>query len=205
MGDLFRGKFLAGLCAAFARGEVRLPAVWDAPEAFDRLRDRLYRTRWVVYAKRPFGGPQQVIRYLSRYTHRVGISNHRLVAMTDDGVTFRTKAGKSITLPPVTFLRRFVQHVLTPGFVKIRHYGLVAASNAKTKLEVARSCIERSKRAEHVIASATTAQKAPPPDWRSLLRILTGIDLLVCSNCRLPTIVQKPLPPPVGRAPPEAA
>jgi hypothetical protein len=91
-----------------------------------------------MYAKRPFGGPEQVIRYLGRYTHRVGISNQHLVRMDDDGITFRTKEGKTVTLLPEPFLARFLQHVLPDGFVKIRHYGLMASGNATTKLELAR-------------------------------------------------------------------
>ncbi|XYH94950.1 transposase [Sorangium sp. So ce1128] len=80
MGALFRGKLLAALDTAIARGEVEMPGDEAAdPEAWDHLRDRLHRMRWNVYAKRPFGGAEQVIRYLGRYTHRVGISNHRLV------------------------------------------------------------------------------------------------------------------------------
>lgn len=206
MGNLFRGKFLAGLCSAQARGEIRLPARSDDPEAFARVRNRLYRTAWVVYAKRPFGGPEQVIRYLGRYTHRVGISNQRLVSMTDDGVTFRTKAGKSVTLSPLAFLDRFVQHVLPAGFVKIRHYGLVAAANAKTKLERARGLIEATNSLARERAPRATAVADPPrDDWRSRLLALTGIDLHVCPNCRLPTLVRRPLPLPMGRAPPAAA
>src|SRR5262249_29616588 len=84
LGALFRGKFLAALDAALARGLLFLPSDWDTdPDAWQRLRDRLYRKPWVVYAKSPFGGAEQVIRYLGRYTHRVGISNQRLVGMDE--------------------------------------------------------------------------------------------------------------------------
>jgi hypothetical protein len=207
MGALFRGKFLASLCAAHARGEIRIPATDDEanPDAFARLRDKLYGTDWIVYAKRPFGGPQQVVRYLGRYTHRVGISNQRLVAMTDDAVTFRTKAGKSITLSPSAFLGRFIQHVLPAGFVKIRHYGLVAAANATTKLETARALLQPPKPPDTVPTPVPILDGDPRADWRMRLLTLTGIDLHVCPTCRLKTIVQRPLPIPVGRAPPEAA
>jgi hypothetical protein len=102
------------------------------PQAFDNLLRRLYRKPWVVYAKRPFGGPEQVLRYLGRYTHRVGLSNQRLVSLDERGVTFRTKNGKTVTLEPVAFLARFVEHVLPSGFVKIRHYGLLASKNIWT-------------------------------------------------------------------------
>src|SRR5262245_21400466 len=123
------------------RAEVR-PSVEagheGAPEAWNHLRDRLHRMRRNVYAKRPFGGAEQVIRYLGRYTHRVGLSNPRLVTMDEREVTFRTKDGKTVTLLPDAFLGQFLQRVLPDGFVKIRHVGLMAASHATTRLEVAR-------------------------------------------------------------------
>ena len=99
---------------------------------FGRLRDKLYQKRWVVYAKPPFGSVEQAIRYLGRYTHRSGISNHRLLAFDERGVTFRTRGEGKATLSPDEFLRRCLQHVLPPGFVKIRHHGLFAASNVST-------------------------------------------------------------------------
>jgi hypothetical protein len=100
MSDLFRSKMLANLKLAWQRGQLDLgPAPID-PEAFPRLLDRLHRIDWVAYAKRPFGGPEQVFKYLGQYIRRTGISNHRLVSMDDHGATFRTKSGKCITLPP---------------------------------------------------------------------------------------------------------
>lgn len=208
MGALFRGKFLAAFEAARARGELTLPAhgAGGEPEAWDRLRDRLYRTRWVVYAKRPFGGSKQVIRYLGRYTHRVGLSNQRLVRMDEDGITFRTKAGKSVTLLPEEFLARFLQHVLPDGFVKIRHYGLMASGHATTKLEIARKCL-----APVAKERSCSAPDAPPTgdDGRAcfdlLLFRLTGIDVRLCPACQQPTMVRTPLPLPPSRAPPLAA
>ncbi len=139
MGALFRGKFLAGLAAAHARGKLDLGSQHGDepvdPEAFDRLRKRLYAKSWHVYAKRPFGGPEQVIKYLGRYTHRVGISNARLAAMDDAGrVTFRTKNGAEVTLDAQVLVGRFLQHVLPDGFVKIRHYGILAPGNVGTRL-----------------------------------------------------------------------
>jgi hypothetical protein len=129
MGDLFRGKMLAAIEHAHMSGGLDVGRV--------DLR-ALHRKSWVVYAKRPFGGPEQVVRYLGRYTHRVGISNQRLVSMDERGVTFRTKDGRAVTVAGHELLARFVEHVLPPGFVKIRHYGLHAARHATTRLEVAR-------------------------------------------------------------------
>jgi hypothetical protein len=92
------------------------------------------------------------VRYLGRYTHRIGISNQRLVSLQDGKVTFRTKSGKAITLDAQDFLARFLQHVLPPGFVKIRHYGLVAPSNATTKLVMARALLSSSRSGRHAEA-----------------------------------------------------
>jgi hypothetical protein len=132
---VFRGKYLDGLRKLFAADQLNLSGRWQAltdPQAFACFLTPLYRKDWVVYAKRPFGGPQQVLKYLARYTHRVAISNSRLVDVADGRVTFRYKdyadanQSKSMTLSADEFLRRFVQHVLPKGFVKIRHYGLLA-------------------------------------------------------------------------------
>ena len=83
----------------------------------------MYEKSWVVYAKRPFGGPEQVYRYLGRYTHRVAISNTRLVAIDDDTVVFRTRGGDIASFAPIEFIRRFLEHVLPKGFVKIQPHG----------------------------------------------------------------------------------
>jgi hypothetical protein len=149
LGALFRGKFLARLALLYKRGALRLdgPAAALAdPARFGCVKDKLYRTRWVVYAKRPFGGPEQVFRYLGRYTHRVGLSNRRLAAIDDRGVTFRTRGEQTVTLAPDEFLRRFLLHVLPKGFVKIRHHGLMAPSNVTTRLAAARRLLDRDPR-----------------------------------------------------------
>ena len=132
---LFRGKFLALLADLYAKELLTTAgqlAAWNDPTAFARWLAELRRTDWVVYAKPPFGGPEQVLKYLARYTHRVAISNHRLVAVDDKSVSFRWKdyaddhAPKTMTLGGVEFLRRFLQHVLPAGFVRIRHFGFLA-------------------------------------------------------------------------------
>jgi Putative transposase/Transposase zinc-binding domain len=130
---VYRGKFLAGLRALAAQGKVTLPDLGP-----------LYAKDWVVYAKPPFGGPEQVLKYLARYTHRVAISNHRLVKLADGRVTFRyhdyadARKEKLLTLSAEEFLRRFVQHVLPKGFMKIRHYGLLASRQREACLRQAR-------------------------------------------------------------------
>lgn len=151
MARLFRGKFLQLVQQLRRAGELFLPgelagladdAVWAA------YRDRLYRSSWVVYCKPPFGGPRQVFAYLGRYTHRVAISNHRIVGMDGEAVTFRYRdyadgnRQKELTVSGVEFLRRFLLHVLPRHFVRLRHYGLHASGNVGTKLVRARELLE---------------------------------------------------------------
>ena len=117
------------------------------PAAFEALCQKAGRLEWVVYAKRPFGGPEQVLKYLARYTHRVAISNRRLLSMEDGRVTFEWKdyaAGnqtKTMTLEVVEFIRRFLLHVLPSGFVHIRHFGFLANRKRKQKLAMCRSLL----------------------------------------------------------------
>jgi hypothetical protein len=144
---LFRGKYLAGLRRLYDAGELTLPrslSALVAPAAFADWLAARYRGEWVVYSKPPFGGPQQVLKYLARYTHRVALSNDRLLSISDFAVTFTWKDyrrdGKRgvLTLSPDDFLRRFVQHVLPAGFVKVRHYGLLANRHREEKLAISR-------------------------------------------------------------------
>jgi hypothetical protein len=189
LGALFRGKFLARLATLLEQGALRRTGaaqVFADPKRFARVRDKLYRTRWNVYSKAPFGGPKQVFRYLGRYTHRVGISNQRLVSLDERGVTFRTYGEITATLTPDAFLGRFVQHILPKGFVKIRHYGLMAAGNVNTKLELARTALGGQPRTEN-------REPTTPKDFRELLLALTGIDLQRCPRCGERAIVRRPL------------
>ena len=192
MSKVFRGKLLAGLEDLY-KGDVLTFAGSCAELAdratFDKLKDRLYRKKWVVYAKQPFGGPEQVFQYLGRYTHRVGLSNQRLVSFDGRDVCFRTKDGKTTTVDAVEFMRRFLLHVLPVGFVKIRHYGLFAAANVNTKLETARRCLLD---VDDTTITETAIPEAPP-SWRDLLLTLTGIDLLVCPVCGSRSMERRPL------------
>jgi hypothetical protein len=192
LSKVFRGKLLEGLDRLYQAGALKLlgPCASLAnPAAFGRLRDLLYRIDWVVYAKKPFGGPDQVFKYLGRYTHRVGISNQRLVSFDGSIVRFRTKNGKTVGVDAVEFVRRFLLHVLPHAFVKIRHHGLLAAKNATTRLEIARRCLSE---AEGV--TQTTAPSPPPIAWRDLVLALTGSDLGICSVCGDRSIERRPLP-----------
>jgi hypothetical protein len=176
LGALFRGKLLAAISAAHARHELDLGEAPVDPEAFDRLRSRLYAKRWNVYAKRPFGGPEQVIKYLGRYTHRVGISNSRLVSMDARGVTFRTKNGQTVTLAGTVFLERFLQHVLPRRFVKIRHYGMLAPAHVNDDLDVARALLAKTR----ATAPTTISRDATPAK--------------VCPVCGQPGLSRETLP-----------
>jgi hypothetical protein len=207
---LFRGRFLDDLKRLVERDKVRL----DGRE-LQPLLDGLYRESWVVYAKRPFGGPEQVYRYLGRYTHRVGISNQRLISMDESGVCFATKGGQRVTLPPEEFIRRFLLHVLPEGFVKTRHYGLLASGHAKKGLLRAQSLLQAQREAATALlppvepaaseSEADSDLEGEPETERDqdeladrILR-LCGIDILLCPACHSRRMVQQPLPQnPVG-------
>lgn len=142
MGRMLRGKMLSALRKLQQEGAF--PEL--SPAAFNRLMASLAAHKsWVVYAKAPFRRSQHVLSYLGRYTHRVGIANSRLVEVSTDHVTFRTKHGKTATLHPVDFLRRFIQHVLPDGFHKIRHAGLYASAQPGGLLERAKALLPRPK------------------------------------------------------------
>jgi Putative transposase len=147
---VFRGKFLAGLKRLHRSNKLQCagPAAAIAHrQQFAKFLRRLHRHDWVVYAKPAFGGPMQVLRYLGRYTHRVAISNHRLLAFDQERVTFRWKdyarGGKQgqMTLTATEFLRRFFLHVLPKGFVRIRHFGFLANRFRASRLALGRQLL----------------------------------------------------------------
>jgi len=197
LADLFRGKLLAILQEARRAGRLKLDGIegFEDPKksdgAWNKLRDKLYKTNWVAYAKPPFGSAAAVYEYLGRYTHRVGISNNRLLTATADAVTFSTRDGKTATLHPVDFLHRFLQHVLPYRFVKLRHYGLLAPGNVNGRLQLAK---------ERLVAQSATAVAAPTPateavpdeDWRAHMLRRTGVDVTRCPVCKGP-LVSRPL------------
>lgn len=160
---VFRAQYLAGLHRAFEEGALAF-AAGTAPLAdtgrFAAFVTQLRATPWVVYAKRPFAGPAQVLQYLGRYTHRIALSNARLVSLTDGVVRFRWKDyadrghTKIMALGVDEFLRRFLWHVLPRGFVRIRHFGLLANRQRRATLA----------RARHLLAAPTPATS---PDARS--------------------------------------
>jgi len=172
---LFRGRFLAKLVAAHRAGRLKFFGVHarlDNIRAFKAYLAPLRKIDWVVYAKRPFGGPRAVLAYLSRYTHRVVISNRRLVAADDGGVSFRWKdyriegpgRWKTMTLTPHEFIRRFLMHVLPSGFHRIRHYGLLASGTRAANIARARQLL-----AVPTYSEQSNTPKAPAPDQPRML------------------------------------
>jgi hypothetical protein len=167
---VFRGKFVAALRQAYTRDHLDLaggtehlrdPARWHA------FIDALFQTDWVVYAKPAFGGATAVLRYLGRYTHRVAISNHRLLAFDGDSVTFQWKdyahddQPRTMTLSAMEFLRRFVQHILPRGFVRIRQSGFLANTWRATRVALARTLLGT---VRTTVAPAPTTTEAPTVD-----------------------------------------
>jgi hypothetical protein len=149
---LFRRLFLTGIADAHAAGRLAFFGEIEGLRrrtAFTAYLAPLRRKNWFVYAKPPFGGPEAVLAYLARYTHRVAISNSRLLALDERGVTFRYKdyrrdgqaRYRTMTLAPDEFIRRFLLHVLPKGFHRIRHYGLLASAGCKANIAQARELI----------------------------------------------------------------
>jgi hypothetical protein len=140
---VFRGKFLAGLRGAFAKGDLRFAA-----DQFEQVLSTVVSKDWVVYAKPPFGGPEAFLRYLALYTHRVAISNARLLDFGDGKVRFRYKdyahgnRKRVMTLTALEFVRRLLLHVLPTGFMRIRHYGMLANRHRREKLALCRRLLD---------------------------------------------------------------
>jgi hypothetical protein len=201
LGSLFRRLFLTRLMALYQSGKLgffgHLAQLADR-RAFLRHISPVRKKRWVVYAKPPFGGPEAVLAYLSRYTHRVAISNRRLIAFDERGVTFRFKDYRRdgperqqiMTLTTPAFIRRFLLHVLPKGFHRIRHYGLLAASSRKTSIALARRLLD----------------VAPPPDDDHTIEPVDVRPPCPCCGGHMVVIEaferwQQPRAPPTGPAP----
>src|SRR6478609_2103985 len=167
---VFRGKFVAGLKSAFERGQLHLAgelAPLTPPKFFAAWLRPLFRKDWIVYSKPPFGGPEYVLQYLGRYTHRVAISNHRLVSFDDGQVTFRWRDSahhneqKLTALSHDQFLRRFLLHLLPKGFVRIRHFGFLASRRRSTTLPL---CFQLLGAAQEALTEEHTSSTEDVPD-----------------------------------------
>src|ERR1017187_7646961 len=187
---VFRGKFVAGLRELHAAGPLGFHGALDhlrTPAAFAAFLRPLFRSDWVVYSKRPFGGAEHALRYLGCYTHRVAISNHRLVSLEEGRVTFRWRDSahknkkRLMNLPVAEFLRRFLLHALPRGFVRIRHFGLFAHRRRATLLPL---CLQ-------LLASAGK----PAPSNQPKLKSDSARSLWTCPHCGGPMIVLERLTP----------
>jgi len=179
LGKVFRGKFVDGLRRVYRKKQLICAGSiqhLEKPQCFSAFLRTLFRQNWVVYAKPAFGGPEQVIRYLGRYTHRVAISNHRLISFDGSTVTFRWRdyAGGNKTrimaLSSDEFMRRFLLHVLPKGFVRIRHFGVLANHCRSASIDLCRKLLE-------MAPLVRSSESAPPnPSW-------------LCPRCHAPLIL----------------
>jgi Putative transposase/Transposase zinc-binding domain len=188
----FRTLFLAQLQAAFVAGELHFSgtlATLAEPTAFAVRLDALRAVEWVVYAKRPFAGPEQVLAYLGRYTHRVALANSRLTRLADGQVDFTWKdyrqhgKTKVMTLAADEFIRRFLLHAVPDGFHRIRHIGFLANGHRTAKLALCRALL-----------AAPTPDPPPPENYRERTRRLTGQALDVGPHCGGAMLERGPLP-----------
>lgn len=205
LAPVFRGKFLAGLKQLSQEGRLSLTGEAEKlrdPFELLNLLDRLHKKSWWVYSKPPFGGPETVLQYLARYTHRVALSNHRLVGLADGKVTFTYKdysqdgRRREMTLPVEEFIRRFLLHILPHRFVRIRYYGLFANRHRDRQLERCRALLGA---APPAAASESEEREA----WESVYQRVTGKDPALCAHCgnghlcqvrKLPALARRPPP-----------
>ncbi len=178
----FRGKYLYYLKKYYCQNLLNFygeAQKYQEPKLFNHLLNQCYTQNWYTYAKETFAGPLAVVKYLGRYTHRIAISNHRIASMDEHMVTFTVKDRKcgnqsrTVTLKGVEFIRRFLMHVLPKRFVKIRHYGLLANRNKKTRLVLCRK----------LTCSPTYKPKFEGLKTIDILCILAGRDVTVCPVC----------------------
>jgi hypothetical protein len=194
---LFRGKFLDGLKKEYEAGELRFPGqIKELKEAsaFKRFLTNLYHQEWVVYCRPPLKNPQKVIDYLGRYTHRVALSNDRLVKLEGTEVTFRWRDSadnnkiKLLTLEALEFIRRFLLHVLPSQFVKIRYYGILSHRSRKGKLLRCKKLLG--------MLIPEQSKEVLKETWQDLLTRITGIDPRVCPYCGKGKMIQRETLPP---------
>ena len=198
LSDTFKKKFLILLTDLYKKGMLRIPArssLWNSPAAFYKTKRALYDSKWVVYNKRSFDGTTQVMEYLGRYTHRIAISNYRILKVTATHVTFgyldRDKQKtRNLTLTGEAFIVRFLQHVLPKGFTKIRHYGFLSTRSKKVDLSKIRE-----------VLGAATPEKVPKLTAREVLLKTTGVDPWLCPKCKTDSMRVIAITPSIRGAP----
>lgn len=180
---VFRKKFMKLLEAAFQNNELVFPgaiATLATKKGFSRFIDSLWEHRWVVWSKKPFAGPEQVLEYIGRYTHRVAISNNRIINVKNNNVTFAYRDRrnndtlKTMTLKAEKFIGRFLLHVLPDGFVRIRHFGFLANRYKKANI----------KRCRELLSVTEQIPEATEKSTQELMVKLTGVDISLCPCCR---------------------
>lgn len=200
---LFRGKFLYYLKKAFQGGKLKFTGEilhLSREQSFGKLLDALYKEEWVVYCKPPFRSSEKLLEYLGRYTHRVAISNRRIIKFEDGKVTFQWRdyradnKTKLMTLDVFEFIRRFLLHILPTGFVKIRHYGILS-SRSRGKLMKCR---------EYLNIALDQIKKRVKLGWEDLLLKLTGVDPRNCPVCGVGMIISREIIQPKGKAHPKS-
>ena len=201
--ELFKRKYLDYFKEAYRKGALKFVGKIEylrEGQEFQAFLDTLYHKKWITYCKRPFGGPEQVLEYLGRYTHRVAISNERLVGMDNGKITFRYRdyrdgdQVKQITLDAFEFIRRFLLHILPDNFVKIRYYGLFNNRNRKAKIRLCKEILGASTDDEQ--------ETAVPESWEELFTRLTGIDPRICPCCGKGRMVRRETLLPLIHSPP---
>lgn len=189
LSKVFRAKYIEGVEKLLAQGELDLPPQLAEPNDQRQLLRTLRRKAWVVYCKPPFAGPEKLLDYLGRYTHRVAISNHRILMLEDGQVKFAYRdrrdgdRKKSMWLPAKDFIGRFLKHVLPDGFVRIRHYGLLANRWKQHWLAVCRQLLGAT--------PPESRQPKSPADW---LLLWTGEDVTSCPSCGHPELLSEEIP-----------
>ena len=185
MSALFRGKFLGLLKNSFTSGDLVFPrgiSHLQEPGTFESFRRHLYHKKWVVYCKPPFDGPKGVLQYLGRYTHRIAISNNRILTIRDGNVSFLWRdyaddnRQKTMTLQAGEFIRRFLLHVLPARYVRIRHFGLLANRSRKDNIASCRELLGTGK--------TVTTEKARQETWQEQLLRICGINVTICPVCQ---------------------
>lgn len=182
LGIVFRGKFIEYLTEAYQSGTLNFPGIiapYKKPQRFSQLKSRLYSHKWVVNVQQPIKRPQYVLQYLGRYTHRVAISNQRIVALKEGMVTFsyrnrNTNQIQQITIEAVEFIRRFLLHHLPKGFVRIRHFGFLANRHKTENLARLRS----------LLGPLPGMHEAAEQTLREMMMMLTGVDFTICPCCK---------------------
>jgi hypothetical protein len=171
---------------AYQAGKLKFPGIskpFEKPDRFDQLKKALYSKKWVVYMQKPIDRPEYVLEYLGRYTHRVAISNSRIMSLNEGAVTFKYKDRQSnqtreTTVAAVEFIRRFLLHCLPKGFVRIRHYGFLANRNKKKNIAIIRN----------LLGQLPVNENLDKKSIQEMMLKLTGVDITRCPCCKKGTM-----------------